>query len=320
MNVYCKNPKWTFKLILLSTIILSCSQKRGNEIEWALMLEKNPNPEIIVDEEVRRKILVTNLPWKVKHKKSGVEFVLIPPGRYLRGAAADDPYYGERVNELPQHSVTIANPFYLSTYEITNAQFRQFRPEHNSGLFFRGDSLNLNQDSMPVGDVSWDDCKAFCDYFDFRLPTDAEWEYAARAGVKMRYPWGNDIDKGHGYGNVFNEAVKEVIPDMDWEAFSWHDGYLVSSPVGSFRPNGFGLYDMFGNVWEWVEDAYSEEEYITYINGVTDPVNRNGERRSLRGGGYGNAPRGSGIPYRFGMLPNERFDGNGFRVVIDVGG
>ncbi len=283
-----------------------------------LVIKVAPDSLDIPDIEIRNLIVETGLPWHVLHESSGVEFLLIPPGSYMRGAAATDPYYGQRPNELPRHKVTISKAFYLSKYEITNQQYRKYNPAHSSGVFFRGDNLTLDDDTMPVGDVNWKDCKKYCAHYGFRLPTDAEWEYAARAGVLTRYPWGNDIEKGQGWGNVFNQDVKEKIRDMDWEAFPWSDGYLVSSPAGSFRPNGFGLYDMFGNMWEWVEDSYFEDEYSLYNDGAINPINKIGDKKTLRGGGFGNTPRGSGIPYKFGMSPEERFDGNGFRVVLEI--
>ena len=95
---------------------------------------------------------------------------------------------------------------------------------------------------------------------------------------------------------------------------TWEDGFDASAPVGSFRANAWGFHDLFGNVWEWCADAYSESVYSECAAGARDPVVREGDVRVLRGGGFGNAPRGSGTPYRFGMKPDDRFDANGFRV------
>lgn len=108
--------------------------------------------------------------------------------------------------------------------------------------------------------------------------------------------------------------MKTRIPAMDWEAFSWDDGWVATSPIGSFRPTAWGFQDMFGNVWEHVQDSFDDDLYRSLPPRVTDPVHDVGGRRTLRGGGYGNAPRGSGIPYRYGMPPDEGHFGNGFRV------
>lgn len=292
--------------------------REGGAPGWARVLDWEPDPAVVADPEVRRRIAATGAPWRVLHEASGVELLLVPPGAYLRGAGPDDPY--DRENERPQHRVEITYPFSLGRYEVTNPQMRRFRRNHDSGRFYRDESLSLDADAMPAVDVSWLDATAFAEHFGFRLPTEAEWEYAARAGVESRYPWGNDPNAGGGpnpgdaWGNVFNQAVKRIIPEMGWEAFPWDDGFIVSAPVGSFRPNAWGFYDLFGNAWEWCRDAYQEDEYRRHADGAVDPVAQGGKLKTLRGGGWGNAPRGSGIPYRFGMDEGDRFDGNGFRV------
>ncbi len=127
--------------------------------------------------------------------------------------------------------------------------------------------------------VSWDVATAFSEHFSLRLPTEAEWEYAARAGVTTRYPWGNDITEGGGWGNGFDAPVKRTYPEMDWEAFPWDDGWEATAPVGTFRRNAWGFYDMFGNAWEWVFDGLDDELYSTLAPSVTDPVHSDGENR-----------------------------------------
>ncbi len=280
--------------------------------DWAHVLEWEPDPGVIASESERRALLATGLPWRIEHATSGVELLLVAPGDYARGAGAGDHF--DRANERPRHRVQLTRAFYLGRYEVTNEQMRRFRPDHASGTFYRAEDLTLDAETMPAVDVSWEDAAAFASHFGFRLPTEAEWEYAARAGTKTRYPWGEDPDAGRGWGNGFNEAAKATVPAMDWDAFSWDDGFVVSSPVGSFRPNAWGFHDLFGNAWEWCRDSFLEDAYARYPGGAVDPVIDEGGRRTLRGGGWGNAPRGSGTPYRFGMDPSERFDGNGFRV------
>jgi formylglycine-generating enzyme required for sulfatase activity len=217
------------------------------------------------------------------------------------------------VNERPQHEVVLTRPFYLGRFELTNAEMRRF-VAHDSGQFPRDERLTLDGDRQPAVAVSWEEAMGFAAYFGLRLPTEAEWEYAARAGVTTRYPWGNDIRKGARMGNVFNESMKIRLPEMDWPAFPWDDGFVATAPVGSFPPNEWGFHDMFGNVWEWVADSFDDGLYARLPPRVTDPLHDSGGRRTLRGGGFGNAPRGSGIPYRYGMPPHSRHFGNGFRV------
>ena len=280
-------------------------------MSWAIVLETDPNPDVVSDQNVAAKIKSTGLPWRVKDRRSGVEFLLVPPGKYLRGAAPDDPY--DRANERPQHEVRITKPFYLGRYEITNTQMRKFRPEFSSGTFFRDETISLDGPEHPAVDLNWNEATAFAEHFGFRLPTEAEWEYAARAGVGTRYPWGNDTARGKGWGNVFNQSMVKRL-SMNWTAFPFEDGYDAMAPIGSFRPNRWGFYDMYGNAWEYTADAFYDDEYQRHVNGAIDPFRRGGERKTLRGGGFGNAPRGSGIPYRFGMKASDPHDGNGFRV------
>ena len=308
-------PMSSSLLLLASTAICSAPVPNVASPDWAIVLDHAPDPEIVRDADTREAITATGLPWRVRHEASGVEFLLVPPGTYLRGAADDDPY--DRGNERPQHQVTITKPFYFGRYEVTNEQMRRFNPAFSSGTWYRGESHTLNDDKQPAVDINWHDATSFAKHFGFRLPTEGEWEYAARAGVTTRYPWGDDIHAGAGWGNIFDPACKAAFPDMDWECFSWADDHLVTAPVGSYRPNAWGFHDMFGNAWEWCADAFHNGEYAMHVDGVVDPYSRDGDRRTLRGGGIGNAPRGSGIPYRFGMLKHERHDGNGFRVAQD---
>ena len=284
----------------------------GEAPAWAEVIDWKADPDVVADAGLRQRIEESGLPWHVRDRRSGVEMLLVLPGSYLRGAAADDPY--DRANERPQHEVRLTRPFYLGRHEVTNAQMRRFSPEHTSGDFERDPTISLDQENHPAVNVSWEEATAFASHFGLRLPTEAEWEYAARAGVTSRYPWGNDISRGMGRGNVFNAAVKKRIPEMDWEAFSWHDGFIATSPVGYFPPNAWGFHDMFGNVWEYVADSFDDGLYATLEPPVVDPLHDVGGKRTLRGGGFGNAPRGSGIPYRYGMEPDSRHFGNGFRI------
>lgn len=229
---------------------------------WAEVLEQTVDPALVSRADHRAAIAATGLPWRVRDRASGIELLLIPPGDFMMGASTDTP--SAEPNEKPAHQVTIARPFYLGRFEVTNAQYRKFRPCHASGCW---DCRSLNLEAQPATKISFADAKAFCDAFEFRLPTEGEWEYACRAGTTTIYPWGDDPDAGAPFANVADPCVArktyQSVP------FRRTDGYTVSSAVGSLRPNHFGLYDMIGNAREWAISSGSN--WSDRSAGVTDP-------------------------------------------------
>ncbi|MBS3734590.1 MAG: SUMF1/EgtB/PvdO family nonheme iron enzyme, partial [Phycisphaerae bacterium] len=176
----------------------------------------------------------------------------------------------------------------------------------------------------PVVQMSWNDAKAFCDWLSKKsgktvvLPTEAQWEYACRAGTKTAYPWGDNPDDGTGWANASDQSLKKKLPnEKGWVFFRWDDGFAFSSPVGSFKANAFGLYDMIGNVWEWCEDRYGDYEK----EAVTDPTGAaTGRLRVLRGGSwYDGTPGLCRSACRNRLNPEFRIDLNGFRVAVSAG-
>ncbi|HVF15509.1 MAG TPA: SUMF1/EgtB/PvdO family nonheme iron enzyme, partial [Steroidobacteraceae bacterium] len=208
--------------------------------------------------------------------KIGQELKLMPIGRFTMGSPRREP--GRRANEA-QRDVEFKRAFYMGVREVTNAEFRKFKAEHKSS-FVGQNSLDL--DAQPVVGISWQDAAAFCNWLSqqdglqpayknegerlvpvtpitngYRLPTDAEWEWVARRagpGKFLRYPWGDSLPVARGSGNyadrTANVVLQDVIPDYD-------DGYIGSAPVGKFPPNALGLYDVGGNVAEWIHDYYA---------------------------------------------------------------
>jgi formylglycine-generating enzyme required for sulfatase activity len=192
-----------------------------------------PLHEVWGDANTHGRVLLHGGPEKETDSQTGMTFVKLCGGTFSMGSAKDDKSAYD--DEKSRHPVTLS-PFEISITEVTNAQYRRFRKDH------KGD------DNLPAVDVSWDDARAFCEHYDsghydFALPTEAEWEYATRAGTTTAYSFGNDP-----------EQLKK-------HAWYYESSGTTTHPVGGLDSNAWGLYDMHGNVWEWVEDCYDENTY-----------------------------------------------------------
>jgi len=229
-----------------------------------------------------------------------LELVLIPAGEFLMGSpGTEDERDGD---EGPQHRVRITNPFYIGKHEITQEQWERVmgsNPSHFKGA------------ENPVEQVSWSDCQEFAkklsakfDGLTFALPTEAEWEYACRAGTGTPFHTGETIatDQANYGGNYTYGGGRKGV---------WRK---KTAPVGSFRPNAFGLFDVHGNVWEWCQDWYADN----YPAGAqTDPTGpARGEYRVLRGGSWFSRPRFCRSATRRGVGPSNRRDSRGCRLVL----
>ena len=239
----------------------------------------------------------------------------------------------------------ITKPFYLGTYHVTRGQFRQFVKDSgyktdaekgdNPGAWgwdaekktfgFNKDYSWRNAgfeqtDEHPVVNVSWNDAVAFCKWLSkkegktYRLPTEAEWEYACRAGTTTRYYSGDDPETLAKVGNVADAAAKAKFPD--WKlTIKANDGYVFTSPVGKFKPNAFGLYDMHGNAWQWCADWYDESYYTK--SPTDDPTGPStGSLRVGRGGSWDDGAGDCRSAYRSGIGPGLRGDYLGFRASL----
>jgi len=255
-------------------------------------------------------------------------FVFVPGGEFQMGDLWGDGDSDER----PVHTVRV-DDFYISRYEITVGQFRMFceatgRSMPSQPSWNRGDDY-------PVVNVSWYDAVRFCNWLSrqagleevydestweadfsrvgYRLPTEAEWEYAARAGGKeIKYPWGNEFDCSK--GNFDDETVHDsyVVPGGEG-----CDGYVETAPVGSFPPNELGLYDMAGNVYEWCNDWYDSGYYsVSPVDNPRGPSS--GEEKALRGGSWFFNPGCCRTANRFRLSPGGSRYFCGFRVVLPV--
>ena len=279
---------------------------------WAEVLEQNPDPKVVTDADFFKRITETKLPWRVKDKFTGMEMLLVPPGKFVMGASPGDeialevekimaekfPQY--KYSERPQHEVTITKAFYLGRNEVTQEQWMKVMGE-NASLFqqsnakliaevylskefvdwteikmtaeeakARADSAAKAVKFNPVEVISWDDCQKFCAKTGMILPTEAQWEYACRAGVD-----------------------KATYGELDQIGWNFDNANLTTHSVGQKAPNALGFYDMIGNVNEWCQDWYEGDYYKSCEGGVVDPTGpaqSESGARVLRGGGWiGNA-------------------------------
>ncbi len=250
-----------------------------------------------------------------------LELVWIPPGDFMMGSKLSaeqvaSKYDGKAeyyTDEHPRHRVTISKGFWMGKYEVTNAQYRRFKADHSSKEYA---GHSLDGDRQPAVYVSWEDAQAFCKWLSertgegFTLPTEAQWEYACRAGTDTVRYWGDDDGTMGNYANVYDRTGKAEF-NHPWDAADTTDGHKVTAPVGSFRPNAFGLYDMIGNVLEWCQDWYGD-----YPSGsVTDPTGPStGSYRVLRGGSWSLNPWYCRSANRFRVVPGYRRSRLGFRL------
>ncbi len=269
------------------------------------------------------------------------EMVVIPPGTFMMGFDGGEPdrYDG------PPHEVTIAKPFELSVYEVTHGDYSKFvddtgyEPANRCAVYVKDrwghrDWANWQNpgigrppnDNEPVTCVSWNDATAYIAWLQkktgksYRLPTEAEFEYAARAGTSTTFAWGEDPNGGCDQANLFDPSGAEKFPEIFWEAAECNDGLPMVAPVGSLAPNPYGLYDILGNVWEWTQDCY----VLPYpddipTDGSAMEVEGECDRRTVRGGSWETRPSRLAVAWRGRDYPHEAFRTFGFRLARTIG-
>jgi len=267
-----------------------------------------------------------------------LEMVWVPGGTFQMGSRLSPEEVSRRYggpaappemfeHEHPLHTVTL-DGFWMSKCEVTNAQFRRFQPSHDSE---EHEGLALDEDNQPVVHVTWDEAKSFCDWLsresgrDYTFPTEAQWEYACRAGTDTVRFWGDDDAPMGRYANVadrtaesaFGESMnvrREGGRDYVVNFVPTTDGYKVAAPVGSLEPNQFGLCDMIGNVIEYCLDWYSPDYYAN--SPEKNPINLTlTEKRSCRGGSWLHLSFMQRAAYRGTIWTDHRSARVGFRVV-----
>lgn len=287
----------------------------------------------------------TGLQTRIVHRESGIVLVLIPAGKFQMGSPETEP---DRGRGERQHLRIIRQSFYMGETEVTVAQFRRFvnatkyLTDAERGTEEGGDQKgafatvadgerdwsevaswqnpfpNFKEyklrDDHPVVQVSWNDARRFVEHYGLQLPTEAQWEYAMRAGTTTKYFWGDDEAGGKGYGNIKDAASKKRF--VRWvQSFPFDDGSTFVNVVGSYNPNPWRLRDMVGNVQEWCQDQFVRE-YPP--DGSDESSVENGSGRVMRGGSWFDAPDLQRSAVRFGFAPQGRRDFIGFRVVMKV--
>ena len=290
--------KTLLSLMMLSVMVLllvSCGPPAESE---RATNEENAMEESEAEE---REVSADSSPQEEITNSIGMKLQLIPAGEFMMGATPGDDQVDD--DERPQHRVEITKPFYIGVYEVTQSQWervmgttvRQQRDKDNRSWYLYGEGS-----SYPIYYVSWDEAIGFCEELSrmtgekYRLPTEADWEYACRAGTETKYYWGNN--------------------DEEAENYAWYGDTAATGTheVGCKQPNAWGLYDMSGNVWEWCNDwygIYPEEEQ-------KDPKGpQSGVTRLLRGGGWTDTPEALRNSFRGGRIPDGRGVNSGFRPV-----
>jgi formylglycine-generating enzyme required for sulfatase activity len=251
-------------------------------LSWATVVEALPNPAVVFDAELRERIIATGYPWRVRDNGTQIEMVLIPPGTFNMGCSASSQSACD-ADESPVHAVTLTNAFYLGCYEVTQTQW-QARMGTNPSQF----QGFPDSPSRPVERVSYSMILGFRASTGLRLPTEAEWEYACRAGTLTAF---------HGFtGYIGGTNDDSLVGNIAW--YSGNNGApgnpsYGTKAVGQKLANGFGLHDMSGNVFEWVQDLYSASYYASSPS--TNPTGpSSGGGVVVRGGSWSTgAPRSS---------------------------
>ncbi len=271
---------------LFMLVFFGCGDESSNQEEKALK-------DLVKDEVVEGEF------EKITWWKDGKEMILIPAGSFEMG----DHFNEGDTWERPVHTVTL-DAFYMDIHEVTMGQFKAFLAD--SGYNWAGSWDQVDQfspsDDHPMIYVSWYDAVAYAEWAGKRLPTEAEWEYAARGGlVGKRFTWGDDERLARDYANYDETGGK--------------DKSKITVPVGSFEPNGYGLYDMAGNLLEWCQDWYDNYYKNSPSNNPQGPEDGVLGIRVLRGGSWASVTNRLRLADRAYDFPNNRGIASGFRCV-----
>ncbi len=265
---------------------------------WAALLEADPDPAVVINASLRAAISASGYAWRIRDTATQIEMLLVPPGTYNMGCS-ESMGSGCYSNEDPVHQVTLTNPFYLGRYEVTQAQWQATMGSNPSD--FQGASYP-DAPSHPVENVGWNTAQGFLTATGMRLPTEAEWEYACRAGTTTAF------HSGPGFPNGTND-------DSLVGGIAWDDSNSGSQThvVGGKAANALGLHDMSGNVWEWVAD-WHDEFYYSSSPATNPPGPTSGMYRVMRGGSWDSDRSELRSSLRDFHAPGYWYEDLGFRV------
>jgi uncharacterized protein (TIGR02996 family) len=284
------------------------------DLETRDRFEREQRMRLLLDQGVRPVVPILT-------SSVGLSLALIPAGVFWMGSPVGEP--DRHADEHPRHRVEITRAFYLGIHPVTQEQFHQVTGDSPSHFSAGGEGAPLVRGvgtaHFPVERVSWDDAMAFCHLLSerpeeraagrvYRLPTEAEWEYACRAGTTSAFHYGAWLTSDR--ANIDGHLPEGEAPG----------GRSLgrTRPVGMYPPNAFGLHDLHGNVWEWCSDWFDEDYYSR--SPAHDPLGSpNGSRRVVRGGGWFYGAPICRSAYRYGYEPDARHHDLGFRVAMTAG-
>ena len=276
------------------TLILS-SWGQCPTLTWATVLEWEPDAAVVTNGTMRNAITASGLPWRVRDNSSNIEMLLVPPGTFQMGCIMGSDSENCSLPEQPVHTVTLTSAYYLGRYEVTQAQWQAQMGSNPSFYKQQADSP-----SRPVEQVSWNTIQNFLSATALRLPTEAEWEFACRAGTTTPF------HSGPGFPN--GTTNDDLVVTIAW----YHaNSRWATHAVGGKAANALGMHDMLGNVWEWQSDCFGWYSSEAQTN-PTGPVSGLGP--VLRGGSWGHptdSVRSSGRTYDW---PDGASNNVGFRV------
>jgi formylglycine-generating enzyme required for sulfatase activity len=288
------------------TTLLSFWGGTCQPLPWATVLEFAPDPAVVTNGALRKAIAATGLPWRVRDNGTQIEMLLVPPGTFNMGCSASNTY-GCFSDANPVHAVTLTNAFYIGRYEVTQALWTARMGSNPS--FHQNASAEVPAEQVPnrpVEQVSWNTIQGFLSATGLRLPTEAEWEYAYRAGTTTAF------HSMPGFPNGTNDDT-QVGNIAWWGAYSGGNSAEQPRPVGQKAANALGLHDMSGNVWEWVNDWFSSNYYASSPS-TNPPGPATGSFRVLRGGSWSNVTADLRSSDRYYTTPGVAIGNGGFRV------